>query len=483
MSHEQPLTKNFPLQDQLFQGKKTEVNPWKVYQTGSISLSSQFQPAEARLTVDTPVVEPATRSRPIADTAAVAPAKRPGTETTDDSGVPTYIQRMLDILKEGGMVKTMPSPPLNFFDEPRFPAFGGLLNEPWTEEPDNIGAFDTDWERAYVRSLGEAIERSCQSHPRERFHGALRGNYHDLQDRAFDPVPFFPFSDDGDHVGRIREKEFLWTPAVHYQSHKENLLPMRLSYLHGCRSDKIFDSIRTTNGTAMWSTLEGAVFRGLCELIERDAFFIHYLGRITPPRIDSTAFTGEIEDMVRYMEKYRLEVCLFDISLEFDLPVVLCVLIDRTGIGPAMAIGTNCTIKSCDAIKGAILEAVQIRRFSRVIKLKNEGGEPLGMFEKRAMDWYGLESMELMDFILNSKELSNPVGYSRTEKEFLDGFPLDLYYSDVTLPGMEEFKVVKVNVPELLPLYFSDEHKPIFGRRVQGYLGDRIINDVPHPFL
>ena len=163
--------------------------------------------------------------------------------------------------------------------------------------------------------------------------------------------------------------------------------------------------------------------------------------------------------------------------------MILCIIIDRTGIGPAIAIGTNSTRGVDDAVRGALLEAVQIRHFSRRIHLEEKVGNIVGFFEKRALKWYRLESLELLDFIFSSDEYSNPKDYSGTEEDFLDSFLHDLYYSDVTLPGMKGYKVVKVNVPDLLPLYFSDEHKPIFGKRVQGYLGGQPINDVPHPFL
>ena len=463
---------------------KQEVTKWSKFQPGSTSLSSQHPSGEAhRHTVAMDAAELVVRSHPIVDTAAVAPAKRQGTESREIPEVPLQIQRMLDISREWDMLEYLPPPPAFFFDEPKFPAVGAKLKEPWNDNTDNVGAFDLDWEKAYTRTLGEAIERSCQLHPRHRMNEMIKGSYEDIEENAYDPVPFFPFSDSMKFDNSIREMQFSWFPVKAYHSGEENLLPMQLSFLYGAEEHDILDSIRTTNGTAMWSDEKGAIFRGLCELIERDAFFIHYLGKVTPPRIERASFGDEIQNMIEYIERYHLKVHVFDISLEFGIPVVLCIIIDRTGIGPAISLGSNCSPLVKEAVKGAILEAIQIRRYNRIMKLEYESGTEMSGIGNRVLDWYDLENIQKIDFILESNHISKFADLKDTEKEFLDRFPYKIYISDVTLPNLGDYKVVKVNVPELLPLYFFDDHKPISNNRVQGYLGNRVINDMLHPFL
>ena len=482
---EMDFQSRFQNNDSLFlKTSKTEViSVWTEFQSGSTSSSSQHQPAKARLTVDPAVAEPAVRSRPIADTAAVAPAKRPGTDPTGTPGVPPHIRRMLDISREWDMVEHLPSPPAFFFDEPKFPAFGARLKEPWNDNPDNVGAFDLDWENAYTRTLGEAIERSCQSHPRDRVNDMIKGSYKELKEKAFDPVPFFPFADSQEFDDSVREMHFCWFPVKAYHSGEEKLLPTRLSFLYGVEEHDLLDSIRTTNGTAMWTDEKGAVFRGLCELIERDAFFIHYLGKITPPRMELSSFDDEIQNMIEYIEQYRLKVHVFDISLEFGIPVVLCIIIDRTCIGPAISLGSNCSPSVKEAVKGAILEAIQIRRYSRMMKLEADSGRKLSGMGNRVLNWYDVENIKKLNFILESDQISELTDLKLTEEEFLVQFPYEIYVSDVTLPDLGDYRVVKANVPELLPLYFFDECKPIFNERVKEYLRGRELNIKPHPFL
>ena len=59
----------------------------------------------------------------------------------------------------------------------------------------------------------------------------------------------------------------------------------------------------------------------------------------------------------------------------------------------------------------------------------------------------------------------------------------DIYAFDVTLPGIKDFHVMKVVSTQLLPLYFYDEHKPVYSRRVRSILYDRNLNEDEHPFM
>lgn len=448
---------------------KQEVISRKKYQAGLIRLSSPRQQ----------VVEKLRTAVPAAAATVEIPSNLKG-----DSEIPYGVQQMLATIQRWDMVEYLPAPPYYFFDEPKFPAFGALLKEPWRKTPDCVGAFDMGWENAYVRTLGEAIERSCQSHPRTRLNDLQYTSYLEIQDKAFDLAPFFPFSVDSKFKSKLIRKKCYWYPVKKFNSGETKLLPLRLSFLFGCNKDKILDSIRTTNGSAMGRNEKNAIFSGLCELIERDAFFIHYLAKMTPPRLDLGKINDqEIIDIIEYIEKYRLEIHLFNITLEFKLPVIMCIIIDRTGIGPSISIGTKCSQSVIQAIKHSILEAIQIRHFSRMNKLKHDAGINSTNMIKRILDWYDIKNINKLNFFLNSNKCSTLTNYNGSKKGFLNKFKYNIYVSDVSLPDLNGFKAVKVNVPELLPLYFNDDHKPICNDRIMSYFEGRELNQVPHPFL
>lgn len=412
---------------------------------------------------------------------AAGTASMPAIDIAATPGIPEKVQNLLDLLNKGDAVESIPSPVNYFNDEPKFPAFGAMLKEPWSEHPDSIGAFDTDWERAFVRSMGEAIERSCQSHPGPLMKRTVIGSYNDHSDSFFDPVRFFPFSRGPLWNKMIYERELTWFPAYEYHSGKGGYVPMVCTHLYGGESDNILNSIRTSNGTAMWDDEKGAIFKALCEVIERDAFFIHYLGRITPPRIDPKILSDpQIKRVVDKIRRYRLDIHLFDITIDSDIPVVMCILIDRSGIGPAVALGSKCCPIVKDAVIHSLLEAVQIRHFSRMLWSNGKG---TSMMDERAIRWYGRDNVDKLDFFLGSENFIEPNDHKGSISGFLDEFEHDIFVSDITQPWVEGYQVIKVNVPDHLPLYFDDAFKPLNIPRVMRLLDGKEINSEVHPFL
>ncbi len=389
--------------------------------------------------------------------------------------------RMENIVKQRDMVLKMPYPPPFFNDEPLIPSYGAQLKDPRKDKiADSVGAMDLNPGLAYKKTLGEIIERYCQLYPKE---GELKAfdNYSNLGEHALDPSNLFPFENQNLDVCT---KYLHWVSVKNLQTQRYLLAPSRLVYLNQDPYDPELDSIRTTNGTSFGYTIEEAVLGGFCEILERDAFFIQYLTKSTPPRVEiSNIENRNIELLVDYFSRYSLEVHLFDISLEFEPYIVMAIIIDKSGIGPSIGIGSSCGIDPNRTIINALLEAQQIRLYSRRLKLQSDNKPFNDQLKDKALSWYGKEKIEQLDFFLNSDRFVQLNNGHKSKEEILREFPHDIYVCDLSLPSMDNYKAVKIIIPKCFPLYFDDSRMPINLSRFNKYLGKREINDISHPFI
>ena len=389
--------------------------------------------------------------------------------------------QMENIIKNQDMVTEMPYPPSFFNDEPHIPSYGSQLKDPHNNKNiDTVGAVDLNPTLAYKRTLGEIIERYCQLYPRDEVQRVFN-SYLNLSEEALDPSILFPFEN---LKPNIHDECIHWVTATELKTQRNILIPSRSVYLNKDTYDPELDSIRTTNGTAFGYTLEDAVFNGFCEILERDAFFTKYLTKSTPPRIqiDNTK-NNKIKALVNYFLRYNLEVHLFDISLEFEPHVIMAIIIDKSGIGPSIGIGTSCGINLNRTIVKAILEAQQIRLYSRRLKLQSDNDHNTNILEKRCLNWYGMDNIEKIDFFLNSDKYIQLNDVAKNEEEIIQEFPHDIYVCDLSSPLMENYKTVKIIIPNCLPLYFNEDYMPVKLSRFETFLDTREINNIPHPFI
>lgn len=405
---------------------------------------------------------------PIAARHVVAPVVAAAT----DSNIVGELERL--VISYGMAEKPSLSPFFN--DEPLIPLFGTALIDPKTGRfQESVGAIDLDSNLAYVRSLGETVERYCQLYPSENIK-LISGNYKEVN--AEKPSEFFPYQN---LPVNFDKRQMKWCSVQEFKDNRKRLVPARLVYLNDDDYDPELDSIRSTSGAALAFSYDDAVFKGLCELIERDAFFVYYLTRMTPPRIDVSNME-RVERLIEYLSRYHLDVNLFDISLDLSPPVIMCIVIDRSGMGPAIGIGTVCGTDMEMSIFKAILDAQQIRRFIRMLNLLDEEVPHDGLIKERALFWYDPKNIEKLNFFLSSEKTLKLE--SNIEKEcILTHFPFDILVADISLPNMDNIKAVKVIVPELVPLYFDDRYPPTRCFRLRKYLKNRESNIVPHPFL
>jgi thiazole/oxazole-forming peptide maturase SagD family component len=411
---------------------------------------------------------------------AERPSHRPPTAVTVAEELAAATRRselIADLTKavmECGMVKNHPAPFPFFNDEPRFHAVSGILSD-WRGNPlDTLGALSLSKDDAMLRCLGEIVERYYQHYPAVGNRTTITND--PGSEPCLDVLKLFPV--DGLDARQLN----YWTQVTSFKDNSTLWAPTQSCYLQFDHSCPVLDPFRTTNGTAFGGNYDNAVFSGLCEVIERDAFMVHFLGKITPPRVHIDNLQ-RVVDMVRYIERYKLHVQLFDISLDQGMPAVMALVLDYSGIGPAVSIGTSCGPSVEQCIIKALLEAQQSRIYSRTSMMEFLDNDDGNVFDAISNVWYYPECIDKLDFFLYSTEFRRLKDCAISQDDFIKRFQHPFFIKRLSPENFTLGTTVKVLVPDLIPLYFSEETIQIKHPRLETYTGKATIEGGLHPFL
>lgn len=421
------------------------------------------------------------------------------------------LQNLQTTLKNnGGFIDRLLRIP-NFNDEPRFFHYSGIVKKTSLYPAFNSSGCSIDDKKAQTKVLGETVERYCQySYIPKNY---LISSYKKIDVNALNPTEVISFSKNQFKTGlfeafRVSEKDnFRWIEGISLLEKKSKWVPFQLISINYNLKDEKIIRIPITNGASFGTSMAGAACRAIWECIERDAFVISYLNKL--PRANIQIDDPDIKSIFSYFKRYNLEVSCFDITSDIKIPVILTILIDRTGIGPALTVGMKCSLDVKSAIIGSIEEATQFRPFIRKELITNKiivRKDNLNKFEHklRILYWNNRARLKNLDFLLDTKEqvkLSKIKSFkgdaiSNLSKtiEILQEKKLETILVDCTTPNVKklDFYVVKAIIPSLQPIYLSERHKYLGGRRLYtvskllGYTNkdtsESSLNRVPHPF-
>lgn len=369
-------------------------------------------------------------------------------------------------------------------------------------------------EKALMKALGEAVERYCLAFFRKN--QFIYASVNELRQEYLDPSIVVNFSAKqlkNKNLNSFQQRsnsKFWWSKGFSITNNKEILVPAQLVYVPYHSHQEPVIRLSITTGAASGTSLEGAIKRGICEIVERDSFMIFYLNKLTPPRLDLSKTSDEtLVKIQKSFTRYKLDLFIFDISTDLPSVSIMAVIIDKTGIGPAVSVGLKCSLSVKDTIVGAIEEAQQVRSWIRdeLYNQKKFTKPNLMMgLKERGLYWSRPERIKDLDFFLNSKNIILVDEFvkvrSRNEDlkfnvliNKLKGKKVDVVFVDVTRPEVKKtgFFVAKVIIPQLHPVYLYEDFKYLGGRRlyqvpkVLGYKNtpksEKELNSKPHPFL
>jgi ribosomal protein S12 methylthiotransferase accessory factor len=373
-----------------------------------------------------------------------------------------------------------------------------------------IGGAGTTRAEAAAAAVGEALERYSATYVSgERL---VVTTARRLGEAAVAPDRFALFSDAqyataGFPFRRFTdETEIAWVEGCALPTGEPAWIPAELVYLGDTALADGPIGYATSSGAACGETIAATIERGLCELLERDAFMIVWAARLSMPLLDWSAAPALVELDRQFFAPTGLAYATVDLSAFHDVPSVLGVVRAPPGFSGALGVGAGTAATIERAWLKALAEAFAARSAGAKLELLEPGaygpsGEDVATFEDHIRYYADERRAQAAAFLDRS-----PARTSAGDVRRLGGDPISslfarvaaagssAYAVDVTSPDVAELGLVvtKVLAPELCALDVVHGARFLGGRRLYeaaAELGLRTepvaasdVNPYPHPF-
>lgn len=427
------------------------------------------------------------------------------------------IHRKLNILQKLGIIHSYHSVIRSRDDEPKLYASQINLASDNTNNQYGYGRSLSSQDEAWGPAIGEAVERWCVENYMPPKPKTKRYTSRELESiYGYSVGQVAGFTDD---FRRQKERyqitdntEFLCVETHELRLDRRIPAPLQWFSFKQVREEIIFTKKEPminpiiTTGAAAGRTYEEALLGGLLECIERDAFMIHWLRKITPNHLDIDQWdTPNIRHIKNTIERYKLETHFLDLETDFPVKVIACVVIDRSGKGPAVTVdacagmGVDWCIEK--SFQGAVGLRTLVQKNAHKYSKKTNSINPATINIQSRMAWWGLaEQLPKINFFIQGPKipLKNPIAVLDKAKQIdliinharQRGY--DVFCADIApsiIKTSLELQAVFVHLPQLQPLYLKEQEYAHHGDRlwhIPDELGLRTntqdINNTPHPF-
>lgn len=354
---------------------------------------------------------------------------------------------------------------------------------------DNNGGSGFTREQARGSAIGEGLERYCCSvYAAEDL---VRGSVEELR-RCHRLVPADDFAlyhpeQEGGFPPPPPDAPQTWTWSWSLARSEPVLLPASLVYMpyFPASPGERVSGPAVSTGLSCAPSADEATLRGICEVVERDAFMIVWSNVLSAPRVD---IESDPEVRAAYEQRLRrdgLEYLLVRTTSDIPLPSFLCLMIDHRRRPALISAGGATDLHPARAALKAMTEAVQTREWAKFLG----GGAPPDYCDVRDFEdhvrlyAYG-DMLDAIDFLRAGPEVGlhdgvsvRPAADPRRDLcqvlEILADLGLDVYAVDLTTVDVEAcgYRVVRAVLPELQPLDADHQHR---------FLGGRRLYEVPH---
>lgn len=262
----------------------------------------------------------------------------------------------------------------------------------------------------------------------------------------------------------------------------------------------------TSSGVAAHVSRPRALLSAALELVERDAFMIHWLLRLAPPRLDGGELGSFERGQLESIGAAGYTVALMDLSLDLRMPVVAAFGHRSDGRKPALLVGAGCALQPAEAARKAVSElAAAVHSWidrpwelppastpEEVRRLDDHGAayaHPQWL-DRAAFLWSSERSRSLkeMEHLPGAQEAGGGLAalVEELRRHGLELIAVDLTTRDVAPSGLH---VVRAVVPGLQPLGFGPFGTRLGGRRVYALaealgrpVAESELNPDPHCF-
>jgi ribosomal protein S12 methylthiotransferase accessory factor len=224
-------------------------------------------------------------------------------------------------------------------------------------------ATSTDPKRAIMKAVGESIERYCPAH--FRYEDFLLSAYKDLKCEAVNPEDFALFSEkqyaepDFPFTRLTESTPLRWDSAYSLTHDQPILVPASFVYIpyFFSQSDEPPIHSPVSTGLACGPNLASAIYKGLLEVIERDAFMIMWQNQLSCPKIDlSTVQDSFIQSFLNEISILPVECQAYLVPSDIGVPMVMILLLNNSGAPPYTVIGMSADLNPNKALMLAVEE-------------------------------------------------------------------------------------------------------------------------------
>jgi len=317
---------------------------------------------------------------------------------------------------------------------------------------------DDDWDRAFMKALGEGLERYCAGVYRREALIEADPSVDDVAGRR--PIPPSAFVG----VEEPADEPIPWVPGEGLATGGAVALPAEFVH-YPPPAERHRPAI--TTGLGLENSGVGALLSGLYEVIERDAAMLAWYSTYDP--LGLSVDDERYDALVDRARAERLTVTPLLITADVDVPVV-AVAVHRDGEWPRFAVGSGANLDATAAARSALAEALQ-----NWMELRAMGPEQASA-EEGAIGHYADFPAAAQAFVDADGDVPaagvgpEPVLAGEAELDALvdrtDDAGLDAYAARITTPDVAAlgFEAVRVLVPTAQPLFVDD---PYFGKRAE----------------
>jgi ribosomal protein S12 methylthiotransferase accessory factor len=318
---------------------------------------------------------------------------------------------------------------------------------------------DVDWDRAYMKALGEALERYAAGvYTTDEFRQATAASLDGT-------VPANRFVRPEGYAEQDSDAPRYWAMASNLETGTGAWLPAELVH-YPPPEERIRPGITTGLGLGN-STIE-AVLSGLYEVVERDATMLGWYSTFDP--LGLTVEDETLAELEKRAKSEDLSVSLSLVTQDVDVPVVAAAVHREGGAWPTFAMGSGCDLDPVAAARSAASEALQ-----NWVELRGMGREQAAAqsaaigeyadFPEAAREFTEFEATVHADHVAgDAAELTGDAALT-TVVDRVAAANLDVYAARVTPRDVEAlgFEAVRVVSPDAQPLFTGE---PFFGDRL-----------------
>lgn len=368
----------------------------------------------------------------------------------------------------------------------------------------------------------EGLERYCGLAPRGK-RPILQDSYCNIADQAIQPTqvglyteaqyaqPEFPF----EPFDPLQPISWVW--GYSFMQQRPVLVPEKFAYYSSGYGDSFVEE--TSNGCALGGSLEEAVFHGIMEVVERDAFLITWYSQLVLPRLDPySAGDPELRLMIERLDTIAgYEVRLFNMTMDSGIPCIWALLRNRSSTGVRLINAAGAHADPVIAAKSAIHEAAGM-----LPVLQQMLGDRQEEAERMLLDSSLVKQMSDHILLYSLPEAEDRLSFllegERPLRAFKQQFPHIIRHSDLTddlIEVLSRFRqlgldvvvvdqscleteknglyCVKVIIPGMIPMTFGQHLTRLSGLErlfsvpeKLGYVSKALtmeqLNPHPHPF-